>query len=111
MEENRDPQMALQELATVLQLAPDHAEAKSLKRAICDELGRPDPQDSPLQDEDTDAFPKRQDTIEHWSRIIEEDPNNVDALISRANKLLGFGELSSSLADIEQALELSPENL
>jgi len=82
---------ALQHLNAALVLRPENAEARQLRSQICDDLGMLD--------------------LKHLNEVIENDPNNVDALTTRCHLLLKQGELNSALADIDRALTLSPDGL
>mmetsp|Transcript_17104 Transcript_17104/g.33408 ORF Transcript_17104/g.33408 Transcript_17104/m.33408 type:complete len:567 (+) Transcript_17104:80-1780(+) len=82
---------ALQHLNAALVLRPENSEARGLRSQICDDLGMLD--------------------LKHLNEVIENDPNNVDALTTRCHLLLKQGELNSALADIDRALTLSPDGL
>ncbi len=48
--------------------------------------------------------------VEIYTTILEEDPQNVDALRGRADALLSIGKHAEAIADFDEALKHAPED-
>ena len=85
---------------------------KDYKQAISDlrQLQRSDPENVPLKLQIAavyvaDAQPQR--AIEIYGQILRDDPQDMDALRSRADALLAVGDHAQAIRDYEKTLEIS----
>jgi tetratricopeptide (TPR) repeat protein len=70
--------------------------------------------DSPDTQLARDAFDAEEgeydETIENYSKLIDDDPNSADAYVNRGDAYADKGEYDKAIADFSKVVELDPGN-